>query len=311
MAALLNIYKDNPPELLGNLDATQVSIEFNSIEELATTGESKEKKKPLTRTGTNRLGVSIKQFTLVSASGHISLTLLLSEPTLGEDDFVHFPVPGLSLSIGDPSFTTEVCFCKTRTGTRSFFEYLFTTVVINFVSRVRELAPSSSREKPYFLIIDGEAIQSEVLQRQTVLDFFVSNNIQIGKGPASTSGACGNPLDMGNFFKSQKTLAGSSADILDQFPALQERILDCIKTHSTSGKLSTMGSERKSKATEAIIRTIKSCDDLHNIPSIVRRGFNLLGVYPHDPLTTLNCCANIIPEEEQKLILAAIPNYLY
>ena len=307
MVSLLHIYKGNPPELLGNLDATQVSIEFNSAAELATTGASKDNGIPLSRVGTNKLGVSIKQFTLVSASGHISLTLLLSEPTLGEDDFVHFPVPGLSLSIGDPSFTTEVCFCKTRTGTRSFFEYMFMTVVIDFVTKVRALAPTASREFPFLLIIDGEAIQSEVLQRQNVLDILVNNNIQIGKGPASTSGACGNPLDMGNFFKSQKTLARSATDIMGQYPALKERILDCIKIHSTSGKLSTMGSERKSKAAEALIRTVKSCDDLHNIPSIISKGFKLLGLYPYNPQTTINCCAVVIPEEEQKLILDAIP----
>ena len=310
MASLLYLFKDLPPQLLGNLDATQVCIEFDPEAELATTGASNENEIPLTRVGTNQLGVSVKQFTLVSAWGHICLTQLIAESSLDAEDFVHFPIPGLSLSVGEPLFTTEVCFCETRTGNASFFEYLFTVVVLNFVSKVRDTASAPDRDLPFFLIIDGEAVQSAVLQRQNVLEILVSNNIIIGKGPASTSGSCGNPLDMGNFFKAQKTLAKSSREISKEYPGLENNILDVIKFNSkpnSSDKLSKMGAERKRKAAIALLRTVRSCDDLHGLRNIIKEGFELLGLCPYDVQTTLRRCAIIPPENEQKLLEHAIP----
>jgi len=308
MASLLYLFKDCPPELLANLDATQVSIDFDEYKELATTGRCRDDGIPLTRVGPSKMGVMVKQFTLISATGHISITLLMAEITLDEDDFVHFPVQGLSLGMGDPSFTTEVCFCKTRSGTKSFYEYLFSEVVVNFMNKLRDLTSSASRGLTSLVIVDGEAMQAGILQSQNVIDNLLNNNITIGKGPASTSGSCGNPVDMGDFFKSQKTLVKHSSDLDIKHQGLYERILDAIKTQCTLGKLSKMASERKKKAATALIRTVRACDRMNRLTDTIQNGFKLLGLYPYNAELTIRRCAIQVEEKDEKNILNAITN---
>jgi flagellar biosynthesis GTPase FlhF len=90
--------------------------------------------------------------------------------------------------------------------------------------------------------------------------------------------------------------------------AVDERIKDSIKALAiNNGPLSTMISERKNKASEAIIRTVKSCDDIHNIPSVVADGFRLLGLYPFSSQQTIDCCSIAFPEDEKKKIIEEIP----
>jgi hypothetical protein len=306
MASMLHLYKDNPPQLMGNMDATRIHISFDEATELATTGSSRKENIPLTRMGTTSLGVAVKQYTLISASGHISLTFLMSEPSLNVEDFIHFSVPGLSISTGDPSFQSEICLCQTRNGNKSFYEYLFTVVVVNFARQLRGLVSASQAQSPFLLIIDGEVIQSEILQKPDVISKLVDENIVVGKGPASASGSCGNPADMGNLFKAQKGLVKHADELEEEYPGIVEKIMEGFKINSTN-LLGRMPSERKKKISSAIIRTVKSSEKINNIKSVIQKGFELLGLYPYSITTTLKCCGVSIEEEELKQIELSIP----
>jgi len=62
-----------------------------------------------------------------------------------------------------------------------------------------------AKVKKFYLVIDGEATQLGALEDPTVLATLTAEGIEVGKGPASGSGVCGNALDCGNMFKAVKS----------------------------------------------------------------------------------------------------------
>ena len=228
MCAMIQLFKDNPPHLLANMDATQFNFQF-ATSRMATTGESRKRDQPLEKSGSAPLGVCVKQFTLITASGHMATVLILAESTMGLEDFVHFGVDGFQVSGIYPTFPCEVCFCKTRNGNAAFYTYIFKVFLVNFVKEIRKLLPKTVQNdanSKFFLIIDGEVIQSEVLQNREILNLLLDNNIVVGKGPASTSGSCGNPLDMGRLFLTLKKHARGVAASDGNDVGLEERFMD-------------------------------------------------------------------------------------
>lgn len=288
MASMLYLFKDNPPQLFANLDSTRHHVTFDNNEKLVTTGKCRKENLPLTKTGVCSLGVATKQYTLISASGHNSLTYLLSDNSLNDEDFFHFTVSGLAISSADPIFPTEICLCKSKSGNKKFFEYLFTVVVVKFADESRQLVSSKQQSLPFLLLLDGEAIQSEVLQQPHVLRILVEHNITVGKGPASTSGSCGNPADMGNFFKSQKTLLKAAPLIDSEYDGPMERLM--TKMNECDEKLRKIPKEKKQTMAAAVARVVVSSRKILNPSSTISQGFSLLGLHPHNILVTLQCC---------------------
>lgn len=60
------------------------------------------------------------------------------------------------------------------------------------------------KDSSFYMVIDGEATQLKMLEDIQVMETIKTNNIDIGKGPASCSGVCGNALDCGNLHKAIK-----------------------------------------------------------------------------------------------------------
>lgn len=93
-----------------------------------------------------------------------------------------------------------------------------------------EMAFDVNKLKRFVLMIDGENIHSKVLQDPQVLNTLLDNNVVVIKGPASGSGTCGNPANMGNLLISQKTEVKAHASKLGkEDPYMISGIKDSIK----------------------------------------------------------------------------------
>jgi len=318
MAAMNSLYGQVPMEMLGNLDATTFEINWNEASVLATVvplaprrprsfspcPRVKTQIHPLTRVTTNVLGIFVKVFVVLAASGHVNLTFLMEDSSLGPSDLVHFPVVGLSIN-GDPSASSELCFCSTRQGNDAFFSFLFATAVPSFVAKVRVLAPSDSASAPFYLIIDGEATQSAILQTDAVRGILSGAGVVVVKGPASCSGQCGNPADMGNLFKAWKAVLGGAGTTLDDTdPGLSERLASAI---TAPGSGLAIPADKRRKIIAGLVRVVKAGTAITNVPRVVREGFYMLGLLPVDAKRTLQCCNGIYTQEEINKTLEMVP----
>ena len=318
MAAANSLYGDVPMQLMGNVDATAFVVDFDEERLLAYVEDAKpskskgKKKAPvakkqaqaLTRVGPAVLGVYVKVFTLMSASGYVSTTFLMDDPSLGPEAFVHFPVQGLSMSI-DPKSSSEMCFCFTRQGNLAFFSFLFGTVVPSFEESMRQLAPKGSRAAPFYLIIDGEETQSAVMQSDTLRTMLDFGKVVVVKGPASCSGQCGNPADMGNFFKAWKSsMRGAIVSLDNTDEGLTERLQEAMADPTQGLKLAAA---RIRKITSSLVRIVKSGAHVADIPRVIREGFSFLGLYPLDVSRTLQCCSGNYSPTEMETTRLAIP----
>ena len=302
MAAINSVYGQVPMEMLGNMDATTFAINWEEASVLATVRplaprqpkasgpRTKDEihKQPLTRKTSNVLGVFVKVFVLMAASGHVSLTFLVEDGTLGPLDFVHFPVVGLAIN-NDPSASLELCFCATRQGNDSFFSFLFASVIPSFVAKVRVLAPAESASAPFYLIIDGEARQSAILQSDAMRGILSGGGVVVVKGPASCSGQCGNPADMGNLFKAWKAVLGGAGTTLDDTDlGLSERLASAI---TAPGSGLGFPADKRRKIVAGLVRVVKAGAAITNVPRVVREGFYMLGLLPVSARRTLQCCS--------------------
>ena len=195
---------------MGNMDATQFDLKFSDQTKTFSVGKSTN---PTTRTADNGLDMFIKQYFLVSASGFLAPPLFIFslDKILADDEIIILEINGLSFSFSGNS-PGYIVFMRTRTSNEQFNKFLFRTYIIDFVKQCRSKVPGTDGQAPFYMVIDGEASQLNALDDPETRQMICDNRIDIGKGPASCSGVCGNALDCGNVFKATKTsLKGKTA----------------------------------------------------------------------------------------------------
>jgi len=187
---------------IGNLDATQFILKYTDQQKLISI-DKLNIHSPTTRTEESIFDLLVKQFFFVNAAGFSSPPLfLISCESLGENEMVIVEVSGLSFSF-DGKTNGLIVFCNSRIGNKSFFEWMFSCFVIQ---NVKNFKSRQSNSKNFYLVLDGEATQIQSLDNENIRKLLSENDIDIGKGPASCSGCCGNALDCGNLYLNQLRL---------------------------------------------------------------------------------------------------------
>jgi len=272
---------------IGNMDATSFLLKFSNDQKLVSVEKHKE---PTTRTEECPLALFVKQYFLVSASGFLARPLfVMADDSMDPTKYDLLKVPGLSFSMDSPGFG-YIVFCHSRAGNPSFHHWLFHDYLVKFARMEQEAA----KIKKFYLVIDGEATQLGALEDPTVLSTLTAEGIDVGKGPASCSGVCGNALDCGNMFKAIKaTLKGKESVAKGECPnsELLQEILLQISTMITSRK-STLTADKVKKMCQGIVHVL---DRERNIlkQDMMKNGFKKIGMIGKDMMdTTMRCCPN-------------------
>jgi hypothetical protein len=231
---------------IGNFDSSKFLLTFNNKEDII----SVNKDSPATRMEEYEMDLFVKQYFLVNAVGFSAPPLfVLSADFLKEDNFVILEIEGLSFSF-DSNSIGYLVFCNSRTGNTPFYRWLFMEYVVKNIQIFKSRQETSSN---FYLVLDGEANQIQTLDNPDIRALLNTHTIDIGKGPASCSGCCGNALDCGNFFKAIKTsLRGNNAVGQQKSfnSELEDKIFNRIKNNPI---LSVMSADRRSKISKAIV----------------------------------------------------------
>ena len=268
---------------IGNMDATSFLLKFSNDQKLVSVEKHKE---PTTRTEECPLALFVKQYFLVSASGFLARPLfVMADDSMDPTKYDLLKVPGLSFSMDSPGFG-YIVFCHSRAGNPSFHHWLFHDYLVKFARMEQEAA----KIKKFYLVIDGEATQLGALEDPTVLSTLTAEGIDVGKGPASCSGVCGNALDCGNMFKAVKaTLKGKEAVGKGECPnsELLEEISTMIKTRRPK-----LSADKVKKMCNGIVHVLYRERNILN-QDMVKNGFKKIGMIGKDMMdTTLRCCPN-------------------
>jgi hypothetical protein len=263
-----------------NMDATQFILSFTNQSKLIGVQKSKD---PTTRTGEDNLNLMIKQYFLVSASGLVAPPLfIIGEKSLGDNEMILLKIRGLNFSYNGTSYG-YIIFMPTRTSTKEnkecykeFNKFLFQHYVVEFIRDCRE----NSHDQQAYLVIDGEATQLEALDITQTEEILKENKIDIGKGPASCSGVCGNALDCGNLFKATKTSIRGKEGIgqgVSPDSEMEEKILNEINNNNILKNDKILSSGRKRKISSAIVYLFyKEMNVLTR--DIIKGGFQKIGM---------------------------------
>lgn len=291
---------------IGNLDATQFILKYTDQQKLISI-DKLNIHSPTTRTEESTLDLLVKQIFLVNAAGFSSPPLfVISCESLGENEMVIVEVNGLSFSF-DGKTNGLIVFCNSRNGNKLFFEWLFSTFVIEIVKNFKS---RQSNSQNFYLVLDGEATQIQSLDNDNVRKLLSDNNIDIGKGPASCSGCCGNALDCGNLFKSIKTSLKGKHGIGQKESANSELELSINNEISKYNDKLKLSAEKKSKICMGIVHLLfyeMKCLDF----SIIKKSFEKIGMIGENRLEcTLTCCSNYqnIPKNQIELIKSSFIN---
>jgi hypothetical protein len=278
------------PHLLGNMDSTTFVVSFTDKGRLI----SMNKESPATRVQSATTDIRVKQLFLVSASGKMAEPLfILSCDDLKDVPMIHLRLSGLSPSMISSKSMGHIIVCNSRRGDEGMWRWVWENYVPPFVSDMRELC--AQPRSPFYLVTDGEAVQIAPLDDSKVLEKLNSLSIDIGKGPASCSGICGNALDCSNVFKGIKTrLRNTNAPDITE-PADDE--MELIVSNALRDAIKQSKPLWRKKAARAMMHVIyNEANSLK--PSTIQDGFRRIGMIPlegsNEPLwkTTLRCCPN-------------------
>jgi hypothetical protein len=267
---------------IGNIDATQFLVNFTDQQKLI----SIDKFSPTTKTQESTMDIFIKQFFLVNAVGFSGPPLfVISHNLLNEDEMVVLPIDGLSFSY-DGKSTGYIVFCNSRGGNKLFFNWLFTTYIVESVNIFKSRQVNNDN---FYLVLDGEATQIQSLDDVDVRNILNNNKIDIGKGPASCSGCCGNALDCGNFFKSIKTsLRGKSGIGQENSPNSELELFINNKILQTEG-IRNITADRRNKICKGIVHLMYYEMKSFSF-SIHQKSFEMIGMIGENKLErTLSC----------------------
>jgi hypothetical protein len=141
----------------------------------------------------------------------------------------------------------------------------------------------------FYLVLDGEATQVQSLDDVDVRNILNNNKIDIGKGPASCSGCCGNALDCGNFFKSVKTsLRGKSGIGQERSSNSELELFINNKIMETDG-INNMSADKRSKICKGIVHLIFYEMKSFSF-SVLQKSFEMIGMVGENQLEkTLSC----------------------
>jgi predicted transcriptional regulator len=280
---------------MGNLDATQFRLQFKNKAKLVSIEKCTI---PVTRTEESTLDLFIKQFFLVSAAGFSAPPLyVLAEKSIKEGECIVVKIKGLAFGL-DSVTNGYIVFCNSRTKLDKFNEFLWRTYVIDFVTVSRSRQEENSN---FYLVLDGEATQIGALDNQDTKNLLSNNNIDIGKGPASCSGVCGNALDCGNLFKAVKTTLKGKESLVAR-ESMNSELESIIYKQTKITKYITRGRRRKI-AVGIVALLYAELKTMH--PEIIKNGFRKIGMIGQNRLnTTLGCCPSIelIPPQQIKVI---------
>jgi len=299
---------------LGNMDATQFDLKFSDQGKVYSVGISTD---PVTRTAENSLDLFVKQYFLVSSAGFLAPPLFIFslDKILSEDEIIILEIKGLSFSFSGRS-PGYIVFMRTRTCNDRFNQFLFRKYIVDFVDECRDRVEDAQAKDTFYLVIDGEAAQLSALDDPETSKIICDNNIDIGKGPASCSGICGNALDCGNVFKATKTsMKGKTGVGQSESPDtdMETKIVNAFNSNEVLKE--NLSSEKKKKYATAIVYLLDK--ELAVVTKdMIKEGFTKIGMTPvkTGPVsrleTTLSLCPSVknITKMECDEIKNAFPN---
>jgi len=290
---------------IGNIDATQFLLQFTDQQKLI----SIDKLLPTTKTQESTMNIFIKQFFLVNAAGFTGPPLfVISHNLLNDEQMIVLEINGLSFSF-DGKSNGYIVFCNNRGGNKLFFNWLFTFYIVESVEMFKSRQQNSDN---FYLVLDGEATQVQSLDDVNVRNRLNDNKIDIGKGPASCSGCCGNALDCGNFFKSIKTsLRGKSG--IGEENSTNSELEDCINNKILeNADTKNITADKRYKICKGIVHLLYY--EMKSLSfAILQKSFEMIGMIGENKLErTLSCSPMYknITLPQLKLIKSSMENLI-
>ena len=151
-------------------------------------------------TGSNDIGAYFVKYMLVISAGGFtgSPVFVIQDDRMDKEviDIYQSSHLGLAPVAGSKGY---VVFMKSRAGNEKYFEWLMSTMVIEFINHIKEMCEIPADDHVYFQL-DGEPIQLEVFKSTSMRSFLKANNISIGKSCASST-EIEQPCDIGDIGK--------------------------------------------------------------------------------------------------------------
>jgi hypothetical protein len=293
---------------IGNFDATQFIVSEKNGEPLVSIKKKEEDNIPVTLEEESTFDQGIKWMFLCTAAGHIGDDVfLLSDSTMGEEDFQYVRIRGLTHTC-NPAASGWLCFCKTRCGNEKFFKWYITEVLVNFVEDVRHLLPDDMKDVCMYIVADGEEVQVKPIENDDVDAILFQHKIDIGKGPASCTGTVGNACDRSHLFKASKKVLKCINSINKS--DFEEPILEVSVNQSISELRPKLTVAKRSFISKGVVKVVRSLGKVVN-PQIVMHGFERIGVYPLNHKKCISNCDKSILEtfdaEDIDNMVAKIP----
>ncbi len=150
------------------------------------------------------MAIFIKFFLLINAAGDMmSPVYVIADNNMLVEELDVYNIKGLGIG-AEPGSSAYLCFCKTRSCNRCFFEWLHYTVLTKAFCWLRSVY-GLGEEQPVWFQLDGEPGQIACYELVALQNHLSKMNIAVEKPLASTAEVT-QPCNCGNCFKGCKTM---------------------------------------------------------------------------------------------------------
>jgi hypothetical protein len=273
------------PELVLNMDSTQYQTSGDSQKKRKVKYQGRRGKKTLKasppKKGEGLTAFFVKHYLMISAAGDQSdPVFVLEDKKMAADKIDVYRVAGLgtSTSVGSVGY---VVFCSSRLGNDAFFKWYHSTVLVDFVNNIRT-AYNLDKSIPAWYQLDGEACQLKFFTDKDFLKKLEQLNVVVGKPPASTT-STSQPCDVGNCFRSSKTLnRGLKDNDFAKHPLISKLDSEVINKHLQKfhqGKNDAIKANKRKQMKLSLLRTQFAIQNTMK-KTTIHESFSKAGVYP-------------------------------
>lgn len=291
------------PDMKFNWDATTYIVDFKG-DNKGTIIFDEDCDLPYQMESEGGLSFGVKMYHFHNAAGTCSPPVfVIADGRQDEDTFDAYGIPGLNK---DHDKMGYLVFCRTRNCNSNFYRWFCRTVVVPFVDHIRAHAAGTDvcqyadgSNMRAFLTCDGEEEQIRVFLEPEIREIFADKCIDLGKTPASCSGAL-QSSDVSKFFLASKKVLKHTNDISTVRNILATRISTLLQS------IHVINPDRKTKVLQALLRIHHAINETLT-PKIVQEGYRVSGFEPLSIDAVFNRCTSKLKEDPWKNIVDAVP----
>jgi hypothetical protein len=225
----------------------------------------------------------VKYYCVISAFGDIAPPLfVLQSPNMEAGKYDQMT---LEIELGQ---TVHIVFCKSRGCDASFHEWFNIEYILPWIDKIRQFR-GFEKDEPAMLQLDGEAVQINAFQNESIKSAFDKKHVIVAKSPPMLTHKL-QPCDVGNIFRGAKAKKINAQYVMQDTVSV-EKVEKIIKYHEGNYPACKFQHHIRKQMVPAILQAYWRIKTTVTSVEVIR-SWGESGIYPLDNYAIIRKCTD-------------------